>query len=255
MKRNIKRQEGGITLEASLFLPIFLIGILTVAYLMKFVYLQEAILYQLCREARIQIRQSVAADLSITYPLVVSHRLSQSHLETEFYRHRLFLYPLQTRLTDQVVHYEGKYYQKIPFPIQIYEGVAGKESVRFRPFVGRKYRGDAMDPKELEEKKESRMVWVFPKAGERYHERTCSVIEVFPHQTILTTSVRTRYRPCSHCRPEKRGNGSLVYCFPRAGEVYHQKACSLVTRYVIEIDQESAEAQGYTPCRLCGGSG
>lgn len=253
MKKVIKDRRGGITLEASLFLPIFLIGILTVAFLMKYLYLQESILYQLCREARVTIRQSVAVDLTMTYPLVASHGIAGENLEMETYRHRIFLYPLTTDLTDRIAHYEAVYYQKIPFPIPIQDGVEGKETLRFRPFLGQHYRGEGMDPEELEKEEEGHLVWVFPRAGERYHKRDCSVIVVFPGQHVLNRKIRSQYRPCSHCKPEEKRDGSLVYCFPRSGEVYHHQYCALVTRYVIELELEAAEAEGYTPCRICGG--
>lgn len=252
-KKATKNRKGGITLEAALFLPLFLIGILTVAYLMKFLYLQESILYQLCREARSSIRQSVAADVTLAYPLVASHRISGENLEMDHYHHRIFLYPLKTELTDKVAHYEGIYYQSIPFPIPLYTGVGGKETIRFRPFSGQHYQGEPAEPEEMEAEETAQMVWVFPRAGERYHRRDCGVIAVFPSRHILDSGIRSRYRPCSHCRPEDEVNGSLVYCFPRAGEVYHHQYCSLVTRYVIEVEREDAESEGYTPCRLCGG--
>ena len=112
---------------------------------------------------------------------------------------------------------------------------------------------EPVDPEELEADERSLMVWVFPRAGERYHKRECAVIAVFPSPHTLDSGIRSRYRPCSHCKPEGKENGSLVYCFPKAGEVYHQQYCSLVTRYVIEMEYEEAVEAGYTPCRVCGG--
>ena len=252
-KKAINNRKGGITLEAALFFPIFLIGILTVAYLMKFLYLQESVLYELCREGRVSIRQSVVADGTLAYPLVTSHRISGENYEMDHYHHRVFLYPLKTELTDKIAHYEGIYYQSIPFPLSLYEGVEGKETIRFRPFSGQHYRGEPAESEEMEAEETARMVWVFPRAGERYHKRECGVIAVFPSQDLLDSGIRSRYRPCSHCKPEGKENGSLIYRFPKAGEVYHQQFCSLVTRYVIEMELEEAEEAGYTPCRLCGG--
>ena len=252
-KKAIKSRKGGITLEAALFLPVFLIGILTVAYLMKFLYLQESILYQLCLEARASIRQSVAADGTNGYPFVAAHRISGKNYEMDHYHHRIFRYPLKTEETDKIAHYEGIYFQSIPFPISLYNGVEGKETIRFRPFSGQHYHGEPVDPEELEADERSLMVWVFPRAGERYNNRECAVIAVFPSPHTLDSGIRSRYRPCSHCKPEGKENGSLVYCFPKAGEVYHQQYCSLVTRYVIEMEYEEAVEAGYTPCRVCGG--
>ncbi len=98
-----------------------------------------------------------------------------------------------------------------------------------------------------------RTVWVFPVAVERYHVVDCPYIKVNARQMLLTDSIRRRYEACSLCDPQGLPNGSLIYCFPRAGKVYHRASCTQVDRYVVSMSVTEAEKKGYTPCSKCEG--
>jgi hypothetical protein len=96
-------------------------------------------------------------------------------------------------------------------------------------------------------------VWVFPRAGERYHAEHCSYIDNNPRERLLDRTVRAQYSACQLCGAASAHEGDLVYCFPTTGRVFHTGDCYLVERYVIEIDRADAEKQGYTACAKCGG--
>ena len=96
-------------------------------------------------------------------------------------------------------------------------------------------------------------VWIFPRSGERYHDRMCWYIENNPHEVLLDKNIRVRYDPCKLCKPAGCKDGTLVYCFVSSGKVYHIGECTIIDRYVIEVSKEDAEKQGYTPCSKCGG--
>ena len=97
------------------------------------------------------------------------------------------------------------------------------------------------------------LVYVFPRAGERFHVRDCTMVEVGAEERLLTDTLRRRYEPCSHCQPESLLAGNRVYCFPKDGETYHRKTCYLVDRYIVEMTAPEAVEQGYSPCLVCGG--
>ncbi|MPN26874.1 hypothetical protein SDC9_174300 [bioreactor metagenome] len=106
----------------------------------------------------------------------------------------------------------------------------------------------------MEEMEDSEIVWIFPVAGEKYHKKECPYIKVAATQTILTKSVKKKYKPSSLCNSRNLKKGSLVFCFYNSGQSYHSPNCPTVDRYVIEIEKSDAIKQGYSPCLKCGGS-
>jgi hypothetical protein len=129
----------------------------------------------------------------------------------------------------------------------------GERTVLCRAFVGMQNAGPAKPFSEMEEDESGSTVWVFPRAGERYHSEHCTYIENQPREVLLDRNIRRFYSPCKLCGPDSKRDGTLVYCFPASGHAYHTGECTIVERYVIEISKEEAEKQGYTPCSKCGG--
>jgi hypothetical protein len=122
-----------------------------------------------------------------------------------------------------------------------------------RAFVGTTASGDKMPLSELEDGGDSNIVWVFPRAGEKYHAEKCSVIKNHPKEMLLSSRIRRSYKSCKLCKPADAADGSLVYVFPAAGEAYHLGDCFIVERYVISMDRQDAREKGYTACAKCGG--
>jgi len=131
--------------------------------------------------------------------------------------------------------------------------VQGERTVLCRAFVGKTHKGPVKPFDEMEKNDGGTMVWVFPRAGERYHGERCSYIANNPREVLLNSYIRSRYSPCKLCKPAGRKDGTLVYCFETSGKAYHTGDCTIVDRYVIEKSKEDAEKQGYTPCSRCGG--
>jgi hypothetical protein len=127
------------------------------------------------------------------------------------------------------------------------------DAILCRAFVGADNKGTPLPFDEMEKDDDGVMVWVFPRAGERYHGENCSVIKNNPREVILTSSVRRSYSACSLCKPGSISDGNLVYVFPKTGGVYHLGSCYIVERYVIQISEEDAKQQGYSACQRCGG--
>jgi hypothetical protein len=127
------------------------------------------------------------------------------------------------------------------------------DSILCRAFVGANNRDEKFPFDEMEKDDDSHQVWIFPRAGERYHGENCAVIKNNPREVILSATVRRKYEACRLCKPNSVSNGNLVYVFPAAGGAYHLGSCYIVERYVISVSEEDAKAQGYSVCKRCGG--
>ena len=135
------------------------------------------------------------------------------------------------------------------------ENIGGERTALSRAFVGASQSGAVKPFSEMEQDDGSGAVWIFPKAGERYHKQDCSYIANNPREVLLDRNVRRLYDPCKLCKPGDGRDGSLVYCFETSGKAYHTGDCYIVDRYVIKVSKDDAEKQGYTPCSKCGGGG
>jgi hypothetical protein len=120
-----------------------------------------------------------------------------------------------------------------------------------RAFVGKRYKDEKTTAEELEKDEDAKEVWIFPRAGEKYHKEDCGVIKVNPRERIKSPQVTKNYKPCPNCNAAAAPNGSLVYCFPDYGRAYHIGSCPSVDRYVTKTTEEEAKEEGYSPCSKC----
>ncbi len=119
------------------------------------------------------------------------------------------------------------------------------EYLVYRPFTGAQ--GSGGDDKSR--------VFVFPKRGQRYHIRSCVILQEGAIQTVLSRELRKRYSACSICRPERLANGAPVYMFSSSSTMFHRKSCACISKAFISMSRSQAEEEGYTPCMICfGGS-
>ena len=259
-KKSIKNSKrGSIAVEAAILLPLFIIGILTIGYLLKFCMVSEGTHHALSDE----MHKIMSEASYIPYPAfaerdIVNRVDDESRGELKDINISRFLYRVPgisgggksyTNLIAASVSFDTPF--KLP---HIFRGeVSGERTVLCRAFVGEKQTGDVKPFSEMEKDEDGNTVWVFPRAGERYHDKHCSYIENNPREVLLDKRIRSKYSPCKLCNPNNRNDGSLVYCFETSGQAYHIGDCTVVDRYVIEIGKEDAGKQGYTPCSKCGG--
>ncbi|MCL2111225.1 MAG: hypothetical protein FWH32_03020 [Clostridiales bacterium] len=256
---NIKERRGSIATEAAILLPLFVIGILTVGYLVKFCMISEGVHHSLADEAHramaeasvglppIQIRQDL--ERRITY----ESRSEAKNVSADRFSYPAFGSSAGGRMYADLIAVSVTFDTPFRLP-QVFRGEAsGERTVLCRAFVGTEQRGPPKPFSEMEKDDGSGTVWIFPRAGERYHGERCSYIANNPREVLLDRNVRSRYNPCKLCKPAARRDGTLVYCFETSGKVYHLGECYIVDRYVIEVGREDAEKQGYTPCAKCGG--
>lgn len=247
-------KKGFITVEAAIFLPIFIVGVLTFAYLIKFLSVQEGIFHSFVDEARTVSAEAAANPLSAPlFELKLIDRISDengdlvSNVDVD---HLYYLYP--SHGMTGVISADLNYKVDIKLPIPLYDTLPVSESLVFRGFVGKEEALDPLPFEEMEKNNASDLVWIFPRAGGRYHCEDCTYIKSEPRQMILTNQIRRNYDPCKICDSADLPGGSLVYCF-RTGNSYHAGDCPAVDKYVISVEKEDAVKRGYSPCSKCGG--
>ncbi|MDR2132946.1 MAG: hypothetical protein LBP30_06320 [Clostridiales Family XIII bacterium] len=250
----LRARRGSFTLEAAIFLPIFILSALTIAYLIKLIAVQENAFHALADETRKIAAEAAMSPFPVFFKGDVLARIGEENggeLENlrvaRFdYRYGLGEYTEQIRVT---VDYDIG----VKLPAALISAIPVSDTILCRAFVGAINADAPMSNEELEEEKTSRTVWVFPRAGTKYHGEACSYVAVYPKELLLGEGVRRRYAPCKLCDPGSLPTGSVVYCFQSTGKAFHRGDCASVDRYVIPMELEEAEARGYTPCAKCGG--
>jgi hypothetical protein len=254
-KGSFGSRRGSFTLEAAIFLPIFIISVLTIAHLIKLIAVQENAFHALADETGKAAAEAVLTPYPLFFKGDVEKRiLAENGDELENlrvarfdYRYGLGEYTEQIRVTID-------YDIGVKLPAALIRAIPVSDTILCRAFVGANNADVPMTNAELEEEKDSRTVWIFPRSGTKYHGETCGYVTVYPKELTLGAGVRQRYAPCKLCDPGSLPAGSLVYCFQSAGKAFHRGDCGSVDRYVIPIELEEAEARGYTPCAKCGGN-
>ena len=259
MFKNSKRhfqlnKKGFLSVEAAIFLPIFIIGVLTFAYLIKFMAVQEAVFHSFTDEAKVLSSEAsmnpIAAPL---FELNLKDRVydeNEDNISSVDVEHFLYIYP--NHGMTNLISMDLNYAVNIKLPIPFYTALPVSESLLFRGFVGKEEKADPLPFEEMETEKKSDLVWIFPRAGGRYHSENCTYITSEPRQMIMSQQVRRKYDPCSICDSSDLTNGSVVYCF-KTGQSYHMGSCPIVDKYVLSIEKEAAIKRGYTACAKCGG--
>lgn len=250
-------KRGYITVEAAIFLPLFIVGVISVGFLMKTLGTHEDIMTAMIDESRVVALESyVDKTPGGAYLLygrrVAGTRAAESHAAQGF-RINYINYRFSANGISDLISVNYKYSISAKMPFSFKNSYDAEDGVIFRAFTGKNNAGEVKPFSEMEALKDSHLVWVFPKAGEKYHSAGCRFISNYPSRVLLSDRIKSRYAPCSHCRPDENAYGHVVYCFTSSGEVYHSGECDLVDKYVVEMEKEEAEMKGYTPCSVCGG--
>lgn len=254
IKEKITNEKGSLVVEAAIFLPIFIIGMMTLGYLVKFNAIQENVFHSFADETG---KVAAEASLNPTAPLFyendVEGRINEENdediLDTDV---NSFRYRIPTLVNDNIISASIDYEIDIGLPAKFIDSIPVSDSIVCRAFVGDVHKIAPMPFTEMEKSVNSDTVWVFPMAGTKYHGEQCSYIKNDPKERLLTREIKNQYSPCKTCNPTDLGYGNLVYCFS-TGHVYHKGECPTVTKYVTSMVKKEAESRGYSPCTRCGG--
>jgi hypothetical protein len=246
--------------ETAIFLPLFVVGILTLGYLIKMTAIGENVFHSVADETRLLAAEASVPVLSPTYKKDLTERIGEENgddlrdIEVSPILYRVPYYGVYSgKVYTDLIGVSVSYKVNLKLPAIFMDSVGASNTVLCRAFVGRDNAAESMPFSEMEREGDGDTVWVFPRAGERYHGSNCSYIKNEPKETMLNASVRSRYNPCELCKPGKVSDGNLVYCFPGTGQAYHLGSCFLVERYVISMAEDDAKKEGYTVCAKCGG--
>lgn len=258
MKGNIhifrSSNRGFMTVEAAIFLPIFIIGILAFAYQIKFMSIQEGVFHAFTDEARVLSAEAKINPLGA--PLFESKIKNRIHEENGTNISSLdidnFLFLYYANGTTGIISTDLNYDINVKLPIPFCKTLPVSESLIFRGFIGKEEKESPLSFEEMEKEEESELVWIFPRSGGRYHLENCTYITSEPRQLTMSSLIRNRYKSCSICDSKQMSNGSMVYCFVKAGQAYHRATCPCVDKYIISIEKKEAIKKGYSACSKCG---
>lgn len=250
-KQNTKK--GSYTLEAAIFLPLFIVGIMTLGFTIRMISTAENITFAATDEARLAAKYAYNIPIYPFFASKLENRMLEENpnislVEVERFR---YLYPDQD--VDGLISFRLNYWISTGLPLGMIDGMVVSQQFLSRGFIGRTAEGAPISFDEMETDSMANMVWLFPEGGERYHTKTCSFISSYPVQTVLNHEIKERYTSCQKCGSAEAEYGLQVYCFLEYGESYHLDSCPTVDKYVISMEKDQAEARGYTPCLKCGG--
>ncbi|MGN0702208.1 MAG: hypothetical protein ACI4KL_03405 [Lentihominibacter sp.] len=222
MNFNCERSRGGFyTVEAAIFLPLFILAVLTIGYFIKIDMLWEETMH---RELD-----------SCSYSASIAYSGSSGGVRSHVHNRRV----------------EDEW--KPALPLDFGDTFSFKTTVRYRDFVGLKEDRIPLGTEGLESPEGSEPVWIFPQSGTKYHTESCTYVKASVHSRSLTSSVKSKYSPCGMCHSASLPYGSIVFCFSGEDTSYHRGSCRCINRHVVKIDKKEALNKGYGPCSKCGG--
>jgi hypothetical protein len=246
--------------ETAIFLPLFIIGVLTLGWLIKYTSISENVYHSLADETRMYAASAALSHIPSGYRSAVSSRIAKENdgdVTSVDVSPARFNFPYVSAASGRA--YTGLIGASVSYKANLginrifAGGLTGSETILCRAFTGASNAGGRMTFGEMEKENDSRLVWVFPRAGEKYHGENCSYIKNNPREMVLTGAIRGRYTPCRLCKPGAAPDGILAYVFPRAGGAYHLGGCYIVERFVISMSEDDARSKGYRKCAKCGG--
>lgn len=252
MKRNISK-KGSVTLEAALILPVLVLGILALGYYINVYAVMENVAYSVIEETALMASKAYIAKDASFFKAVTSQRIQSENPGIRNLKICDVQYLYGDGEQEDLISMTVKYQILIDFPMGFDHVVDVELPIKCRGFTGTQKQGDPMSFEEMESEGEWESVWIFPDSGTKYHTSDCRYVKANAREMVLTNTLMKQYAACSLCEPSSLAIGSYVYCFTDSGKVYHRASCKLVDRYVVEINKEDAQKQGYESCSKCGG--
>lgn len=246
-------ERGSMMLEAAIFLPLLIVGVLTLGFSIRMVAASEGILHAGVDEARRLCFYAADLPWDPFFPGRLEERVAKETPSLDQVEVNRFWYLYQSGNYDSQISFRVDYRLRTRLPLGFLDAPEGSIDVLARGFVGRSTAGEALGFEAMERDADGNLVYVFPRDGERYHSADCRIIASYYRQAFLTEVMEKTLDPCSECLPEGGRTGMQVYYFPAYGECYHLGSCPAVKKYVVEMDKTQAEYRGYRPCLICGG--
>ena len=245
--RKSRRKQGSMIVEASIVLPIFIIMLVTFCWLIRACVL-EIIVYNTVENEL----HEISATGFVPTQSGMRSALEEAGVDGSEYRLTSWFPGFSIAGVNGFSRMGFEYSTKIDIPLPMVDSIKLNNAITYRTWKGYENPGEPLGFDALQEETEGHPVFVFPTAGEKYHDAGCRYTNANAQQVSLSDSIRAEYSACPLCTYGNEENGQTVYTF-EYGTCYHRSGCSAVTRCVIEMDREDASAKGYTACSVCGG--
>ncbi len=264
-------KKGSMFIETALLFPAFLLTVLSLFVLIRLTAVEENTMRAFTEEGQKVSKEAYLTQLEIlpeSYTIELLEGIAHGTLLELRMLNRLnkeenmdlqdmevdrFDYMFSEDDKSGLIRCSLSYWVDLSLPLRFQRQLEFEQRLFFRGFIGADRDGEGMGFDVMEDPGDPFTVYIFPRAGERFHQLDCRMIAVYPRETILSPSVRRQYAPCRLCDAASLPWGIKVYCFDTSGKAYHRGSCTIVERYVTGIDREEAIGRGYSPCSYCGG--
>lgn len=251
--RHVTDRKGYVIVEAAIFLPVFVLAVVSIMYYINVFSIMEGVSYSAVEEtARLASKASVVKTAP-GFTSTLKSRVKTDNPGAENPAVERFRYLYWDGDMGNMISVDLDYDVNLQLPMGFDHRFRLTSRVKCRGFTGSKTTGDPMSFDEMESEGIWEPVWIFPMSGEKYHSSSCTYVKANAREMVLTAALKRRYGPCSLCGAAEAATGSYVYCFAENGTVYHRDSCRQVQRYALEINKKDAIDKGYTPCSKCGG--
>lgn len=264
------KKKGALIVETTIFLPVFILSILTLSCLIKAVYLQVSTVETLADEARKASVESYVFDHAVPeqteevaslfvdassrgiFEYKIHSGLEERGIESSAAELRSWEKDLTLSGISGFTRAESVYHLKLALPAVGIDEIRIENVQLFRVWEGEDLSGEIFSFQRMGEEEDGGVVCIFPNSGEKYHSRNCRYVSSHTRKETLTTGIQKRYDPCPMCGAKEAEYGEIIYLFPY-GDSYHTASCTSVSKYVIEMSLKDAQSKGYSACSVCGG--
>ncbi len=246
-----REKAGYMVLEAAIIMPIFIMGLAMLCFVIRYGIIYEHVYGVTADETEKTMIEMYANSIPLDSPIRIEKRLKGKVDRLTGIKAGVTLPYLSFPSADHVYCQNVKLNISMPFNKVFNSEREASQTVVFRGFIGKDNSTSSFE--NMEEEKPYEEVWVFARAGEKYHCEDCRFISNHAKQKVLTSEVKRKFGACKLCKAIRIQKGNIVYCFDGSGRKYHNAECALVEKYVISMDKRDSEAKGYTPCKICGG--
>ncbi len=263
-------KRGSLVVEAAIFLPIFILCMLSLSAIVKAAFLQTSVYECLSDEIKNASLTSYAAssvgkglnsDISSiavnitgagTFSARLSDGLKQRGVDSSAMKVKSFASGVSKFGYTHLMCADTQYCMKLGLPAGPVNELYLKNTVYYRAWDGEDFSSDVFSFDRMKADENGDVVYVFPDSGEKYHNEGCRYVNSYAISKTASNSVFDEYAPCPLCMKGGATYGQTVYVF-KYGACYHSSECSSVTKYTIEMDHDDALKKGYCGCSICGG--
>ena len=253
--RNTKKmlnKKGTYILEASIIVPAFVMVMALLISVISAISSGEKALFIMGEELKIANIKSAFTEEAISLPLIVKNRVERDSNQIDSVKIVDYGYLYEDMGIDDLISISIRLDHTGLNPLGKLSLFCVEQRVMSRAFTGLDRTGDhgehALTGYEI-----SKIVYVFPNRGTRYHNRNCPFLNPACEKVFLNSDVKSRFKACEACHSNSASKGDVVFCFFTDGKVYHLGSCSQVDKYYVEMERRDAEARGYSACASCGG--